>query len=151
MRSHLNPFSSGPAPASVRHHFTGSNSSRPSGHSHGRTTSSGVSLTHSVSISSDGRRRARGGVSPALPAFGYPDSPSSTSRQFPVPPPPPPPYIPSSPLGAPRGSTVRSVTTGTPGTGSTTGSADTEATCVADHMTGDLQLLSMPWATGLDD
>jgi len=158
MRSHLNPFSarsSGSAPASSRHNFSGSNSSKPSGHSHGRTTSSGISLAHSGSISSDGRRRLRGPVSPALSAFGYPDSPSPTG-QFTVPTPPPPPYIPRSPLGGAREATVRSVTTGTPGT-STAGSADTEATYMnnldymVDHTTADSHLLSMPWATGLDD
>lgn len=95
-------------------------------------------------------------MSPALSAFGYPNSPSSPD-QFPAPAPPPPPYIPRSPLGGVPEATVRSVTTGTPGT-STTGSADTEATYknnmdyVADHTTEDPHLLlTMPWATGLDD
>lgn len=163
MRSRLNPFSarsSGSAAASSHHNFSGSNSSRPSG----QTASSALSLAHSGSISSDGRRRLRGTVSPALSAFGYPDlSPSSTGTgQFQQPAPPPPPYIPQSSLfggGAQQPITVRSVTTGTPGT-STTGSADTETTytnnfnldcALADQLTGDSQLLSMPWATGLDD
>lgn len=149
MRSHLSPYSprsSGSAPASS-HNLTGSNSSRPSGHSQGRTGSSGGSLAHSTSISSDGRRRTRGAISPALSAFGGQDSPSS-SLAFPTPPPPPPPYIPRSPLSDPD-TTIRLTT---PGTSIT--SEDTTGTTghhVPRHSTGpDSQLLSMPWATGLD-
>lgn len=70
---------------------------------------------------------------------------------FPTPPPPPPPYLPRSPLGGPqervREPTLRSVMTGA----SAPSTADTEITRVAQHDTGDSQLLSMPWATGLDD
>lgn len=148
MRSHLSPYSprsSGSAPVSS-HNLTGSNSSRPSGHSQGRTASSGASLAHSTSISSDGRRRTRGAVSPALSAFGGQDSPSSLA--FPTPPPPPPPYIPRSPLSDPD-TTVRLTTPGT----SITGSDRTAGTTghIVRHSTGpDSQLLSMPWATGLD-
>lgn len=149
MRPHLSPHSprsSGSAPASS-HNLTGSNSSRPSGHSQGRTASSGVSLAHSTSISSDGRRRTRGAISPALSAFGGQDIPSSLA--FPKPQPPLPAYTPRSPLSD-TDATVRLTTTGT----SITGSDDTAGTVgqhVARHSTEpDLQLLSMPWATGLD-
>lgn len=154
MRSHLSPFSgrsSGSAPASSRHNLTGSNSSRPSGHSQGRTASSGVSLAHSGSISSDGRQRLRGGnVSPSLSAFGPQDS--SSSAQYPTPPPPPPPYLPRSPLVGLHDTAVRSVNT--PGS-NVTGHGDNEATAgnlspIADHFSPDSQLLTMPWATGLD-
>ncbi|OSC98533.1 hypothetical protein PYCCODRAFT_1375142 [Trametes coccinea BRFM310] len=89
MRSHLSPHSSmspaGSAPASSRHTLTGSGSSRPtaSSHSRGLTASSGGSLAHSSSISSDDRRRRRGEVgevaSPPLsavfPGRGFPSSP----------------------------------------------------------------------------
>ncbi|CDO78044.1 hypothetical protein BN946_scf184724.g8 [Trametes cinnabarina] len=89
MRSHLSPHSSmspaGSAPASSRHTLTGSGSSRPSAstHSRGLTASSGGSLAHSSSISSEDRRRRRGEVgevaSPPLsavfPGRGFPSSP----------------------------------------------------------------------------
>ncbi|KAI9056801.1 hypothetical protein FKP32DRAFT_1584954 [Trametes sanguinea] len=89
MRSHLSPHSSmspaGSAPASSRHTLTGSGSSRPtaSSHSRGLTASSGGSLAHSSSISSEDRRRRRGDVgeiaSPPLsavwPGRGFPSSP----------------------------------------------------------------------------
>ncbi|CAL1715776.1 unnamed protein product [Somion occarium] len=68
MRSHLSPNASrspaGSAPAS-HHTLTGSNSSRPSAHSHSRTGSSGLSLSHSSSVSDFDRRRARRGTSDA--------------------------------------------------------------------------------------
>jgi hypothetical protein len=145
MRSHLSPtspLSSGSAPVSLRHHLSGSNSSRPSAYSHDRTASSGRSLAHSGSISSDDRRRTRGGVSPSLSAFGS-DIPSTS--QFPS---PPPPYVPRSLQVGPRESTVTTRT-------SVPESMDTQATLtkggqVADQTTGDSELLSMPWATGLD-
>ncbi|KAI0833776.1 hypothetical protein BC628DRAFT_1307991 [Trametes gibbosa] len=82
MRSHLSPHSSmspaGSAPASARHAVTSSGSSRPTAssnsHSRGPTGSSGGSLTHSSSISSDDRRRRRAEVGevmrPPLSAFG---------------------------------------------------------------------------------
>ncbi|KAI0636138.1 hypothetical protein C8Q77DRAFT_622516 [Trametes polyzona] len=89
MRSHLSPHSSmspaGSAPASTRHTLNGSSSSRPtnSSHSRGPTGSSGASLAHSSSISSDDRRRRRAEVgevaSPPLsavfPGRGFPSSP----------------------------------------------------------------------------
>ncbi|KAI8969865.1 hypothetical protein BD414DRAFT_253660 [Trametes punicea] len=89
MRSHLSPHSSmspaGSAPASSRHTLNGSSSSRPSASSHSRglTISSGGSLAHSSSISSEDRRRRRAEVgevaSPPLSAVfsgrGFPGSP----------------------------------------------------------------------------
>ncbi|KAL4251328.1 hypothetical protein ABKN59_005686 [Abortiporus biennis] len=69
MRSHLSPYAShsaiGSAPASARHTLTGSNSSRPSAHSHARSGSSGFSLGHASSVSSrdvDRRRQLLGTV-----------------------------------------------------------------------------------------
>ncbi|CCM04677.1 uncharacterized protein FIBRA_06863 [Fibroporia radiculosa] len=62
MRSHLSPRSglspAGSAPASSRHTMH-SSSSRPSMHSQGLTGSSGMSLTHSSSLSDDDRRPRR--------------------------------------------------------------------------------------------
>ena len=154
MRSHLMPYSgqsSGSAPASSRHRLDGSNSSRPSGHSAQRTTSSGMSLAHSGSISSDGRQRLRGNVSPSLSAFGPQESPTLT--QFPAPPPPP--YLPRSPLVSLHDTTLRD--THSPSSSRTSHDYDEgqELTFgglspLNGQFSPDSQLLAMPWATGFD-
>ena len=146
MRSHLSPMSprsSGSAPASSRHNLTGSNSSRPSAYSQGRTGSSGRSLSHSGSISLDERRRTRGAVSPSLSAFG---TDGSSMGHLPL--------LPASSTRLPRPGQRDSTTTARM---SYPESAGTEATYtntivgyVDDQTTRDSVLLSMPWATGLD-
>lgn len=83
MRSHVSPASpprsTGSAAASTRRELSyGSNSSRPSAHSAARSTGTGgsaalsfaQSLARSGSITSDGRKRGHGPISPALSVFG---------------------------------------------------------------------------------
>lgn len=80
MRSHLSPSSpprsTGSAAASRRDLSYGSNSSRPSAHSAGDGSSGALSFAQSLarsgSITSDGRKRTFGPISPALSAFGNP-------------------------------------------------------------------------------
>ncbi|KAH9847556.1 hypothetical protein C2E23DRAFT_496989 [Lenzites betulinus] len=170
MRSHLSPHSStnpaGSAPASTRHTLTSSGSSRPtaSSHSHSRgpTGSSGGSLTHSSSISSDDRRRRRAEVGevmpPPLSAFG---------GRFPsIPPPPalthgdnilelPPAYYAEGPLplgGRSLSATVTGTVTST-GTRGTQDSLSDESvtTTQTDPITGAaMHLPRLPWRGAQD-
>ena len=81
-------------------------------------------------------------MSPTLSAFG----PDNSTRNR-VPSPPPPPYMPRSLHAEPR-KTVASVGSSITATGDTR--TDIVGDIVADHSTGDSELLTMPWATGLD-
>jgi hypothetical protein len=81
-------------------------------------------------------------VSPALSAFG-PDSHLPTV-------PPPPPYMPRSVNAGLRESTVTTVTGISESTERQVTYPNTQDGDVADQATADVELLSMPWATGLD-
>lgn len=143
MRSHLSPHSahhaSGSAPASSHHTLAGSNSSRPSERSYGRTPSSGVSLAHSGSISSDDRRRRRRGEtgevsSPPLSAVfnrphpeGTPPPPFGASGTTPLP------VISSSPPG--YSSSLPSEGVVVSGTVTSSGTRDSSASYATTAMT----------------
>lgn len=164
MRSHLSPHSpqnaSGSAPASSRHTLVGSNSSRPSERSYGRTPSSGMSLGHSSSISSDDRRRRRRGepgevISPPLSAVfnrvnpeGTPPPPFGASGTTPLPviSPSPPGYSSSLPS---EGVTV----TGTVTSSGTRDSGVSHATtAVTDPISGTvIHLPRLPWHSGNEE
>ncbi|KAI0064958.1 hypothetical protein BV25DRAFT_1914105 [Artomyces pyxidatus] len=151
MRSHLSPRNalsvSGSAPAST----LGSGSSHPSGHSQGRSVSSGASLAYSGSVSSDGRRRPRhapGEVSPPISAvgrssmmpLGHSHMGSHSTQASP--------HHSVFPMGPAPSTTVTS--TGTTGTGETSSSVTTH-TSVTDPMTGEvMRFPSVPWTGGLD-
>ena len=157
MRSLLSPRSaaivSGSAPMSSQH--TGSTynsgSSRRSTPSHARTASSGFSLAHSGSISSDGRRRFRpspGQISPPISAVGHANWPhnsrfsvhtdSPRSLQFSV--------HAQAPLAL-SGTVTSSSTTGTGGASSSV----TTHTSVADPITGEvMRFPHVSWTGGLE-
>jgi hypothetical protein len=144
MRSHISPSrSTGSAPAS-RRDLSGSNgsaSSRPSAFSAGRTGSSGHSLAHSGSITSDGQKR--GPASPPLSAFGHGRSPSRSDHE-----PPLSPILNSPPLVhfAERAGTVRSITSGTTAVDTLAGSSNEPGSPRSQLM----QFSGSPWAGGLD-
>lgn len=149
MRSHLSPNSArstGSAPASLLHAASasyGSGSSRPSAHSqpHSTSSASGASLAHSGSITSDGRRRGRGAVSPAISAFGRPATGGLLSLA---------PSPPRSPLGIHahgRTDTIASVTSGTTTIDTTTGTLQTTGTEPSSPV---LHFPSVPWVSGLE-
>ncbi|OJT13900.1 hypothetical protein TRAPUB_9569 [Trametes pubescens] len=139
MRSHLSPNSSmspaGSAPASTRHTMTGSGSSRPSdsSHSRGPTGSSGASLAHTNSISSEDRRRRRADVGEVMEP---PISAVFPGRGFPSSPPPPAHthgedamgYPPAYPSDAPTPMLMRSLPATVSGTMTSTGTRGTAGT-----------------------
>ncbi|KAF9459040.1 hypothetical protein BDZ94DRAFT_1269228 [Collybia nuda] len=141
IRSHNAPSrSTGSAPAS-RRDMTGSNgsaSSRPSAFSAARTGSSGHSLAHSGSITSEDRKR--GHVSPTMSAFGHGHRSDGE--------PPLSPLLNTPPLVhfAERAGTVRSITSGTTAVDTLAGSS-AEPGSPRSQLT---QFSSAPWAGGLD-
>ncbi|GBE88432.1 predicted protein [Sparassis crispa] len=163
MRSHLSPRSrlspSGSAPASSLHtvsHSGSGSSSRPTFHSQGRAAGSGVSLSHSNSVSSDERRphrRAAAGEvgSPPLSAV-WPGRNYVAQNHPPILPqgPTPPPLAYPSPL---FGRPAVSDTVTSSGTSRTTRTEDTNTSSVTTAMTDPItgaviHSVRLPWRGG---
>ncbi|KDQ59141.1 hypothetical protein JAAARDRAFT_33873 [Jaapia argillacea MUCL 33604] len=147
MRSHLSPLSgraSGSAAASSRHVY-GSNSSRPSGHSHTRTASSGInSLAHSGSISSDLRHfRSDPSITSPPAVYGRPSLSATGPGPFPH-------SLgtrPTTPYGTAAGTMTSFATTGT----AATNSSATTHTTITDPLTGTvMHFPTVPWTSGLE-